>query len=430
MVQITMLHCCNPSAGGLLIAKTGKHKRVIVFLTDGGPNFLPNSVQIISDAIANNITIYCVTIGMPAPQCLKDFSNQTGGLYFDNINTKEEAEECYRHILLIAQNEEPCKIEWQSNIVCSSSLINAEIVLTSLNVKSKKSYQPSVKSIASLEFTPESAKFLNAEPGIKKDQIIKVTAVNADFNVTAITSSNLDYSISPQNFNLLKGQSIDLTVSFLPLDSGYTYTKFIFDSDICSVKFYSSGGFLGNKPKIRTIKLISPNGAEVFVAGSDTVITWDGVLPEEKVSIEYSTDNGTSWIKICDSATNLSYNWRVPNTPSNLCLARVTAKAVIKDCPDVVICGKTWTGCNLNVDHYSNGDPIPEITNPKDWAETNTGAWCYYNNDPANGEIYGKLYNRYAIYDPRGLAPVGWHVSTLEEWQELENCLGTIGVGW
>jgi uncharacterized protein (TIGR02145 family) len=39
-------------------------------------------------------------------------------------------------------------------------------------------------------------------------------------------------------------------------------------------------------------------------------------------------------------------------------------------------------------------------------------------------KIYGKLYNWYAVNDPRGLAPEGWHVPTDEEWKQLEMCLG------
>lgn len=53
-----------------------------------------------------------------------------------------------------------------------------------------------------------------------------------------------------------------------------------------------------------------------------------------------------------------------------------------------------------------------------------SGAWCYYDDDPANGERYGRLYNWYAVNDPRGLAPEGWHVPSEEEWQELENAIG------
>ncbi len=83
-----------------------------------------------------------------------------------------------------------------------------------------------------------------------------------------------------------------------------------------------------------------------------------------------------------------------------------------------------WTGKNLDVAHYRNGDPIPEIKNPKEWAILTTGAWCYNLNNPDNGKTYGKLYNWYAVNDPRGLAMEGWHVATDAEWSAMSDLLG------
>lgn len=82
---------------------------------------------------------------------------------------------------------------------------------------------------------------------------------------------------------------------------------------------------------------------------------------------------------------------------------------------------------NLDVTNYRNGDPIPQVSNPVAWSNLTTGGWCYYNNDPANGAVYGKLYNWYAVNDPRGLAPAGWHIPTWQEWDALEGCLGNSG---
>ncbi|WP_293891113.1 fibrobacter succinogenes major paralogous domain-containing protein [Flavobacterium sp.] len=90
----------------------------------------------------------------------------------------------------------------------------------------------------------------------------------------------------------------------------------------------------------------------------------------------------------------------------------------------VVINGKQWMQENLNVSKYRNGDVIPEVTNMTDWDALTTGAWCYYENDTANGPVYGKLYNWYAINDPRGLAPTGWHIPTDVEWSSLTTFLG------
>ena len=94
----------------------------------------------------------------------------------------------------------------------------------------------------------------------------------------------------------------------------------------------------------------------------------------------------------------------------------------------VTICSQIWTQSNLNVSHYRNGDVIPQVTDPAAWASLTTGAWCYYNNDTANGPIYGKLYNWYAVNDSRGLAPEGFHVPTDTEWNTLMNCLGGASV--
>lgn len=88
------------------------------------------------------------------------------------------------------------------------------------------------------------------------------------------------------------------------------------------------------------------------------------------------------------------------------------------------ICSQIWMDRNLSVSTYRNGDPIPLVTNSSTWASLTTGAYCYYNNDPATEIVYGKLYNWYAINDPRGLAPTGWHVPSSAEWGVLETCLG------
>ena len=60
-----------------------------------------------------------------------------------------------------------------------------------------------------------------------------------------------------------------------------------------------------------------------------------------------------------------------------------------------------WMSANLAVTRYRNGDKIPQVKDPSKWTALTTGAWCWYNNDSANGAVYGKLYNWYAVNDPR-----------------------------
>jgi len=89
-----------------------------------------------------------------------------------------------------------------------------------------------------------------------------------------------------------------------------------------------------------------------------------------------------------------------------------------------------WTTQNLNVSKYRNGDPILQVSSTTEWANSTTGAWCYYKNEEENGGIFGKLYNWYAINDPRGLAPEGWHIPSNNEWILLKDYLITNGYNY
>ena len=94
---------------------------------------------------------------------------------------------------------------------------------------------------------------------------------------------------------------------------------------------------------------------------------------------------------------------------------------------EVKIGNQVWMDKNLNVDHFRNGDPIPQAKTKEEWSyaiENKEPAWCYYDNNSSNGSKFGKLYNWYAVIDKRGLAPEGWHVSTDEDWRILNKYLG------
>jgi uncharacterized protein (TIGR02145 family) len=94
----------------------------------------------------------------------------------------------------------------------------------------------------------------------------------------------------------------------------------------------------------------------------------------------------------------------------------------------VTIGTQVWMTKNLDVTKFRNGDPIPEANTVEEWVkagENKQPAWCYYENNPANGTKYGKLYNWYAVNDPRGLAPVGYHVPSDAEWTRLKDFLGS-----
>ena len=93
----------------------------------------------------------------------------------------------------------------------------------------------------------------------------------------------------------------------------------------------------------------------------------------------------------------------------------------------VTIGTQEWMAKNLNIGAFRNGEPIPEAKTKMHWEaayKNEAAAWCYYNNNPANGKKFGRLYNWYAVNDPRGLCPDGWHVPRDKEWAVLVSSLG------
>jgi uncharacterized protein (TIGR02145 family) len=194
-----------------------------------------------------------------------------------------------------------------------------------------------------------------------------------------------------------------------------------------------------NLYSVPNITNIYPNptfiGGEVVISGSgfgslqDTnFVTFNNLkfteefrfVSNEIKATQYSfwTDNEIK-VKVPINATNGIVSVTIKGTKSN-----EVEYLIYNPCTDITIGTQIWMCKNLDVDHYRSGDSIPEIRDFNEWAKQTTGAWCYYNNDPEIGKIYGKLYNWYAINDPRGLAPSGYHIASNPECEKLINYLG------
>jgi uncharacterized protein (TIGR02145 family) len=182
----------------------------------------------------------------------------------------------------------------------------------------------------------------------------------------------------------------------------------------------------------------TPEGAEVFIDGAYKGITpLQGVMPVGKYRVElkmedYSPSAKKEIIVNSQTTVNLKENLIFKKQPlDNLEDDLVEGELLIDASGDsyktVKIGDQIWMAENLNTDRFQNGDLIPEVKNDNVWisaGKSKQAAWCYYDNNPINGEKYGKLYNWYAVADPRGLCPTSWHVPSDNEWTKLTEHLG------
>ncbi len=90
----------------------------------------------------------------------------------------------------------------------------------------------------------------------------------------------------------------------------------------------------------------------------------------------------------------------------------------------IQIGSQCWMKENLKTTKYKNNTAITNVTDSTTWVTSTTEAYCWYNNDAATFKnIYGALYNWYAVNDVNGICPTGWHVPSHDEWTTLEKAV-------
>jgi|WetSurMetagenome_2_1015567.scaffolds.fasta_scaffold15167_2 hypothetical protein len=230
-------------------------------------------------------------------------------------------------------------------------------------------------------------------------------SVNSQQNITwtstNVTNVKIDYSTN--------NGGVWLNVeSSLPAASGnYLWTIPNTPSTQCLIRISDAG--LASRFDVSDnvftivplVTVTSPNGGENWLANSQHNITWTSQIITD-VSIEYSTNNGSTWVSIISStpASGGSYNWTVPNTPSTQCLVRLSdannpstndvSDNVFTIAPLITVNapngGESWIG---NSQHSVNWTS-QTITNVSIEYSTNNGsAWIsVISSTPASGGSY------------------------------------------
>jgi uncharacterized protein (TIGR02145 family) len=111
------------------------------------------------------------------------------------------------------------------------------------------------------------------------------------------------------------------------------------------------------------------------------------------------------------------------------------AQIAINDCPEAVdadgnrypvvqIGNQCWIAENLRTGSFQNGDEVPNLEEADQWAATTLPAGAYYDNDPDLPQLFGRLYNWYAVIDSRELCPQGFRVPNTVDFDQLADHLG------
>lgn len=316
----------GPVLGSIGVASTGRYNRVIIFLSDGEPNFEPDTWKIIFNAVQNKIQVFSIVVGIPSTPSLKEITLHTGGVLYEKVKAEDELSKIFIKILQLVHRFQFCEIEWMSDQKCFGNSHQVEMQYIPENYSQKFDYMLPPFGSVFLKPTPLMLRIGEKPVGVPFDTQITITAVNRRFEVTDVISSNPDFVVNPKQFALENGESIQINITYTPKDSGYTYTQLTFVDTFCPLNYFVVVGF-PKRTKENALMVVQPNGGEVFGLGSDTIISWKNLPPTDTVVIEYSTNSGVDWVFLTDSATGLVWKWsNIPPPASNKCLVRITRK--------------------------------------------------------------------------------------------------------
>ena len=347
----------NPTSA-FSILKTAKNtKKVIVFLTDGISDDTELQTKITTANAGVNALIYFIVVNGSAPASFQNIVNLNPSAdkrIYENVNSIQDIENIYRAILKKNEGIDPSVITWSANTFYNNSPVTLKFTYSGSTIYNT-SFKPAQAQIAGLDINEKGFSCPITSIAAKSDTIT-IKAVNQAFNVTAITSTNSKFAVTPTSFSIAKGGSQVIILKYTPTDSLYNYAKITITNDKYPVTFYASGGFEGKAPNPKTIKADKPVATDTYIAGTDTLIQWSGILPSETVDLEYSTNSGTTWSVIKTGVSGLSYKWTVPtNLSSTTCKIRVSAntKGISEDKRSIDTL-KANSGALVNTIAYTN----------------------------------------------------------------------------
>lgn len=314
----------NNKYGSIQIAKRAKNKPVVIILTDGFAN--GRTDEVIRQAKELDLIVYSIVLYNSVPKFLKEVSDGTGGLVFDKIENVEEIIKAYETIYRVSQNINACTISWKSENCDIKRVLDYEYS----GVKKSSSYIVENSLLTSFEYpNSEFISFKGVELGNSGRRVLTLSAKMDTITINDIIKNNNKFDIIiPNNETypivIPRDSTFNFFVDFNYDEEGFQFGKFTILSDVCQNNiFYASGGIpFGNQSKY--IDIIEPNGGEKYFKGADTLIKWQANEEDDKLILEFSSDNGKNWKEIANNYIGYQLKHEYPTITSNECLVRIT----------------------------------------------------------------------------------------------------------
>ena len=327
-------HLLNPTDGALVVAARGTAERSCVLVTDAFWEALPDAelTRAIDLCVASKIRFFAVVIterdrsetGIVGS--FRALAQATGGAVFEGVTSSDLAVATASAIQSAIDGYEPCELSWDANPVCPQQ---SERTIT-FGVRGFDTTSVTVPAVLypqrELVVAPSTVWFRSRPAGDTASTTFVVRARRGSARVRAVTCKDPSFTVQPQTFSLNEGDSVTCTITYTSDGRVTVGATLQIVEDGCTWQTPSVRVTRSPGTGTDAITLIEPNGREELLAGSDTTILWEIGDTTQRVKVDVSLDNGTTWSTVADSTRGTQQRWSVPLVESDQCLARVTVE--------------------------------------------------------------------------------------------------------
>lgn len=311
-------------AGAFKINNRGENdSKSIILITDGGGKFDIQTIQtMLQDSGAR---LFVISLRKQPVIGLKNLAVSSDGWWFE-LQNSQDMNPILFSVLAMSKGYVPCEINWNMDYSCFDEH-QVEISVPSRSIKDDFLFKLNNLEKSTIINDNSFLAFSSVEVGNKASISLTLTAKNRDILIQELRVKE-PFKIVQGNVTnhlLREDDFIRLTIEYTPTHKAIVFSELEILSDACeTMPVYMTGGFPNTPPTERTVKIIHPNGGEHLIIGDKSFVNWLGLLPKDVVQLDYSTDNGKSWIVIATNILGLEREWIIPDTPSDSCLVRIT----------------------------------------------------------------------------------------------------------
>lgn len=299
--------------GALVHLGSARYSRMLLLVLDGSPSF--DVTRITQMALGYRIPVFIIGVRTTLSKALKKLVDTTGGCYTEGVSTEAEAELYANAFVSFAKNLPASRISYSSTANCDTS---HAITVTSNSINRNVTYTVPGLLLPYLEWSVSGVEFGTGSDAT--ETTVTLTARNKPITIQTLSSDDAKFSIVNNDAagkTLAPNESIAVTVRYKGGIVGAFGHITIAATGACQAPSLPLRA--GANTSGETLTLVSPNGGERVLIGRVTTIRWTNVLPSEVVRIDYTTNNGSTWQPITETATGLAYDWIPgPNLSSNV----------------------------------------------------------------------------------------------------------------